>query len=112
MDVDVGLHQASPPLSNCGYSPAWISCEYCGTASFLPAPTPTGLGIAGFALRGSEANAPTIRTAGETPPPPKSVTMSRYAVSGLSLAKNVSIAMKPSASPCPPTEVRRMVSSP
>src|SRR4051812_5593601 len=31
IDVDVGLHHASPPPSNCGYSPWWISCENFGT---------------------------------------------------------------------------------
>ena len=31
MDVELGLHHASPPPSNCGYSPAWISWENEGT---------------------------------------------------------------------------------
>ena len=31
MAVEVGLHHASPPLSNSGYSPWCVSCENGGT---------------------------------------------------------------------------------
>ena len=34
--VEVGLHHASPPLSYCGKSPWWISCEYVGTSRSGP----------------------------------------------------------------------------
>ena len=38
IDVEVGLHHASPPPSHCGYSPMWISCEYWGTGSVATRP--------------------------------------------------------------------------
>src|SRR5438552_12969198 len=108
MEVEVGLHQASPPLSNCGYSPAWISCEYAGTFNSRPSAPPSGLGAYGLALGISEATAPRASTVGAAllPGVLYSVTRKRHAVKGWSLAKKVSMATKPSASPCPPTEVR------
>jgi hypothetical protein len=44
IDVDVGLHHASPPLSYCGKSPWWISCEYCGRPRSLCAVIVVALG--------------------------------------------------------------------
>src|SRR3954468_18942556 len=61
MDVDVGLHHASPPPSYCGYWPAWISCEYAGTASSMPSAPPSAVGIDGFWFGASEAPRPAER---------------------------------------------------
>jgi hypothetical protein len=58
MEVEVGLHHASPPPSYCGYCPAWISWEYGGTFSTIPSAPPSAVGIAGFWLGASDVTAP------------------------------------------------------
>ena len=67
--VEVGLHHASPPPSNCGYWPVWISCEKRGTASSIPSAPPGGLGTYAFAFGMSEATAPTEDTVGAADEP-------------------------------------------
>src|SRR5262249_40058938 len=109
IEVDVGLHQASPPLSYSGYWPLWISWEYAGTLSSMPSAPPSGL--TGTVLRSGtrDAIAPTERSSGRTRLPGRrySVTRSWYDVSAF-LATNVSMSTLPLASPWPGTEVRWM----
>src|SRR6185295_18566153 len=99
--VDVGLHQASPPPSYSGNSPRWVSWEYWRTALSEAAP-PKALGMSYFAA--AEVIAPTIHTVGVAVPLARySVTRRRYESSGAAFLSrmNVSMATKPSMSPCP-----------
>src|SRR3954447_26136243 len=111
ISVEVGLHHASPPLSNSGYSPRCTSCEYCGTSSVTPSAPPSAPAATDVSSGNAEAIAPTERTIGADVVPcvRYSVTRSRYDVSATRFAaRNVSIAIVPSASPCPPSDVRWM----
>src|SRR5207245_3858422 len=85
----VGLHHASPPPSNCGYCPAWISCENDGTWRSIVFVIVVELGTYGFELIGSDATAPSRVTVGDAlePGARKNVTRSWYDVSGWSFAK-------------------------
>ena len=80
----------------------------------IPSAPPSGVGIAGFWFGASEATAPTRANRGfaVVDGVRYSVTRSWYDVSGWSFAKKVSIETVPFASPCAPTDVRRIVSSP
>src|SRR5690348_16715551 len=112
---EVGLHQASPPLSYCGYWPLWTSCEYRGTGSstawlFVGVETGTSK-RAGT----SEANAPICQTRGTTwlPGVRYRVSLSWYPVSRTSVAvgseiSKVSVEMSEYASDWPSTDVRMM----
>jgi hypothetical protein len=81
ISVEVGLHHASPPPSNSGYSPVWISWEYSGRLSTMPSAPPSGLGTYGLRLTlgASDATAPTSRSTGVAVVPPArySVTCNR-----------------------------------
>src|SRR5256885_9793330 len=66
MDVDVGLHHASPPPSYSGNSPAWISCENVGTSRSIGVPAKR-LGMS--YLNAAEVIAASIRTVGDTTKP-------------------------------------------
>ena len=64
ISVEVGLHHASPPLSNSGYSPVCTSCEYCGTSSVMPSAPPSGPAATDVSSGSADAIAPTERTVG------------------------------------------------
>src|SRR3954454_2305116 len=109
MEVEVGLHQASPPPSYSGYWPLWMFWEYAGTFSSMPSAPPSGL--TGTVVRWGtiEAIAPTERSVGRTcrPGARYSVTRSWYDVS-VFLAMNVSMSTLPLSSAWPGTVVRLM----
>src|SRR5207245_4308785 len=76
IEVEVGLHQASPPPSYWGNSPVCVSCESVGTGRSTAAPSKR-LGIA--KLNAAEVIAATMRTVGVIASPALrySVTTSR-----------------------------------
>src|SRR5204863_5489847 len=80
IDVDVGLHHASPPPSYCGYWPAWISCEYAGTCRSTVFVIVVAEATYGFVLIGSDATAPRRVTVGVAVDPAarRSVTLNWY----------------------------------
>jgi hypothetical protein len=72
-------------LSNCGYSPWWISCEYCGTPRSIVAPViVVALGKTFFWFVRSDAIALNRLTLGLALEPTrrKSVKRSWYATAG------------------------------
>src|SRR5687768_7565543 len=106
--VDVGLHQASPPPSYCGYSPACVSCESGGTARSRAIPA-RALGIRGAgAVGASDTTALTARNRGlgSDASARCSQTRRRYARIGVAAAKKVSTWTRPSASDWPARELR------
>src|SRR4051794_6541836 len=116
---EVGLHQASPPLSYCGYWPACTSCEYRGTGSstaLVFVGVDTGTSKRAGTL---DAKAPTCQTRGTTwlPGGRYTVSLSWYPVSRTSVAtgseiSKVSVEMSEYASCWPSTDVRMMSLSP